>query len=110
MGFSCWIFWLDFQQGLRLSRQEDGLSLEDLDFLSHHVAPNTASGYGYTYKTFSDFCDRFATNPYSGQIPERCMRVVLNTGQLTITAVQCPNLTVGCQEFPLANIPWFARL
>ena len=35
----------------------------DLDFLSKHLAPRTASGYGYIFKKFRLFCEQLQADP-----------------------------------------------
>jgi hypothetical protein len=45
-----------FSQEFRLSKQHEELSMEDLDFLSNHLAYNTSNEYGYIFKRFRSFC------------------------------------------------------
>ena len=46
-----------------LSKSSHDLDEADLDFLSKHLAPQTASGYGYTFKNFRLFCEQLHADP-----------------------------------------------
>ena len=37
----------------------------DIQFLSHHLAPGTAAGYGYVFDKFSTFCVKFNVDPFT---------------------------------------------
>ena len=52
-----------FRQEFNLSRAQHDLDEEDLDFLSNHLASGTASGYGYSFRKFGLFCERFQADP-----------------------------------------------
>ena len=52
-----------YRQEFLLSKSCHDLDEADLDFLSKHLAPQTASGYGYTFKKFRLFCEQLNADP-----------------------------------------------
>ena len=41
------------------------LNQDDLSFLSNHLAPSTATGYGYIFAKFRSFCDKLSVDPFT---------------------------------------------
>ena len=52
-----------YRQAFMLSKTSHDLDEADLDFLSKHLAPQTASGYGYTFRKFRIFCEQLQADP-----------------------------------------------
>ena len=52
-----------FRQEFSLSNSNHDLDEADMDFLSHHLASQTASGYGYTFRRFRFFCEQLQADP-----------------------------------------------
>ena len=52
-----------FRQEFCLSRADHDLDDADLDFLSKHLASQTASGYGYSFRRFRLFCEQLQADP-----------------------------------------------
>ena len=52
-----------YRQEFSLSKSSHDLDEADLDFLSKHLAPQTASGYGYTFRKFRLFCEQLQADP-----------------------------------------------
>ena len=52
-----------YRQEFSLSKPSHDLDEVDLDFLSKHLAPQTASGYGYIFKKFRLFCEQLQADP-----------------------------------------------
>ena len=52
-----------YRQEFSLSKSNHDLDEADLDFLSKHLAPQTASGYGYIFKKFRLFCEQLQADP-----------------------------------------------
>ena len=48
-----------------MSKLNSGLDLEDIEFLSNHLAPGTKAGYGCAFNLFSSFCQGLNENPFS---------------------------------------------
>ena len=54
-----------FRSNLAHTHAAHGLDQDDLDFLSHHIASGSASGYGYTWLKFSSFCSGLGVEPFT---------------------------------------------
>lgn len=54
-----------FRQEFSLSKSSHDLDADDLEFLSKHLAPETASGYGYAFQKFRSFCEQKQADPLS---------------------------------------------
>ena len=54
-----------FRSQFRVTNDTSELSVADEDFLSHHLASNTSSGYGYSWKKFVAFCQTISVDPFS---------------------------------------------
>ena len=54
-----------YRQEFSLSKSNHDLDEADLDFLSKHLAPQTASGYGYVFRKFRLFCEQMQADPLS---------------------------------------------
>ena len=54
-----------FKQPYELSKLNSGLNLEDIDFLSNHLAPGTKAGYGCAFNLFRSFCQELNEDPFS---------------------------------------------
>ena len=52
-----------YRQEFSLSKSSHALDEDDLDFLSKHLAPQTASGYGYIVRKFRIFCEQLQADP-----------------------------------------------
>ena len=52
-----------FRQEFSLSRADHDLDEADMDFLSNHLASNTASGYRYSVRRFRLFCQQLQADP-----------------------------------------------
>ena len=52
-----------YRQEFSLSKSSHDLDEADLDFLSKHLAPQTASGYGYIFRKFWLFCEQLQADP-----------------------------------------------
>ena len=52
-----------FRQEFSLSKANHDLDQDDLDFLSNHLASETASGYGYVFRKFRIFCEQLLADP-----------------------------------------------
>ena len=52
-----------YRQEFSLSKSSHDLDEADLDFLSKHLAPQTASGYGYIVRKFRIFCEQLQADP-----------------------------------------------
>ena len=46
-----------------MSKANHDLDQDDLDFLSNHLASETASGYGYVFRKFRIFCEQLFADP-----------------------------------------------
>jgi hypothetical protein len=54
-----------FRKFFNQVQSDQGLDSQDLEFLSHHVADSTASGYGFAFQKFRDFCVNREIDPLS---------------------------------------------
>ena len=52
-----------YRQEFTLSNSNHDLDEADLDFLSQHLASQTASGYGYSFRRFRLFCEQLQADP-----------------------------------------------
>ena len=52
-----------YRQEFSLSKSNHDLDEADLEFLSKHLAPQTASGYGYIFRKFRLFCEQLQADP-----------------------------------------------
>ena len=71
-----------FRQEFSLSRADHDLNEADLDFLSNHLASQTASGYRYSFRRFRLFCEKLQTDPLTcpPAIVVKCIRHLYETG------------------------------
>ena len=54
-----------FRQEFSMSNSGLDLNQDDLSFLSNHLAPSTATGYGYIFAKFRSFCDKLSVDPFT---------------------------------------------
>ena len=54
-----------FRQEFSLSNSGLDLDQEDVSFLANHLAPSTATGYGYIFAKFRSFCDELSVDPFT---------------------------------------------
>ena len=54
-----------FRQEFSLSNSGLDLDEEDVSFLANHLAPSTATGYGYIFAKFRSFCDKLSVDPFT---------------------------------------------
>ena len=54
-----------FRSQSKLAHSKELLSEDDENFLSHHLADNTSSGYGYTWRKFAIFCGEMSVDPFT---------------------------------------------
>ena len=52
-----------FRQEFSMSNSGLDLNQDDIAFLSNHLAPSTATGYGYIFAKFRSFCDKLSVDP-----------------------------------------------
>ena len=54
-----------FRSQSKLAHSKELLIEDDENFLSHHLADNTSSGYGYTWRKFAIFCGEMSVDPFT---------------------------------------------
>ena len=54
-----------FRENLACSSSISGLNQDDIDFLSFHLAPGSASGYGHVWKKFTKYYTDRNIDPFT---------------------------------------------